>query len=247
MSTYLTTGFVLKSLPWREHDRLYHVLTADYGKMELIVAGSRKLASKLSGHLPVLAKVELMIARGRRLDRVASANLVESYFVRMPSPQHLALALCFLEIVDRLTVPYQHERECYNLLQEYLPLISKLPLTLAEFRIKARALLSDFISQMLVQGGVNVRVSACAHCKLPIQTQAWYSWLNHSLVHKPCSVETEQITKVPDEFLQKLSSPANQFTPNPNQGELLAFLVDYVEGYLGGRLQTIKVLRSMVL
>lgn len=122
-STYLTSGIVLKRRDWREYDRLVTIFTEEYGKIDAVARGVRKIVSKLAGHLEPMSYSSFMLARGRMFDVLATSIKLSSF--RIPQTDVLAFALSsyFFEAVDRLTRANQADRELFRLLVEFLHIL----------------------------------------------------------------------------------------------------------------------------
>src|SRR5690606_7475011 len=99
--TYLTSGIVLRRRDYKEFDRLYTLYTEDYGKIEAIARGSRKITSKLAGHLEPMSYSSFMLATGRAFDVLATSVRISSF--KFPHNDLLAFALAnyFFEAVDK--------------------------------------------------------------------------------------------------------------------------------------------------
>lgn len=75
---YRTEALVLREIDYGEADRILTLLTPA-GKVSAIAHGVRRATSRKSGHLGLLARSQLMMARGRNLDVVTQAEAVERY------------------------------------------------------------------------------------------------------------------------------------------------------------------------
>ncbi|MEB3209801.1 MAG: recombination protein O N-terminal domain-containing protein, partial [Leptolyngbyaceae bacterium] len=71
--TYKATGINLKSVPMGESDRLLTILTREYGLIRAIAPGARKPKSSLRGRSNLFVINDLLIARGRSLDKMIQA------------------------------------------------------------------------------------------------------------------------------------------------------------------------------
>ena len=49
--TYTTEGIILKRKDYQENDRLFTIYSKDYGKIDLIAKGTKKISSKLNSYL----------------------------------------------------------------------------------------------------------------------------------------------------------------------------------------------------
>src|SRR3712207_7910369 len=61
----VTEAVVLRSMRYGEADRILHVYTQDSGRLSAIAKGVRKTKSRFGGRLEPLARVELVLHRGR--------------------------------------------------------------------------------------------------------------------------------------------------------------------------------------
>jgi DNA repair protein RecO len=248
MSTYVTTGFVLNSKAWREGDRLYTIFTEREGKIELIAAGARKAVSKLSSHLQPFGEVELMVARGKQLDRLASANLKQLY-LRPPYELNTAvLGTALLEVVDVLTRVGEPEPRLHQLLRQYLTELSSLPTSEENWRLEARWLLAKYLIEVLKLVGLSVSLTRCEHCRGELVDPVDFSWVNHSFAHHTCIFPGDKRVAIPSSALTWLQQAAGLGIAQTDAlpSAVLAFLTDYVVGQAGQELYTLKVLRSIL-
>lgn len=86
-STYNLNGIILSRLTYKESDSKIAVYTLEKGKINLIVRGTTKLNSKLSGHIEPFSLCSIMGVRGKNLDYAgavlcdnAYAEIKKNYF-----------------------------------------------------------------------------------------------------------------------------------------------------------------------
>lgn len=77
--TYKATGINLKSIPLGEADKILTILTREHGLIRAVAPGSRKPKAKLGGRSELFVVNELLLNRGRSLDRLSQAESLESY------------------------------------------------------------------------------------------------------------------------------------------------------------------------
>jgi DNA repair protein RecO (recombination protein O) len=77
--TYKATGINLKSIPLGEADKILTILTREHGLIRAVASGSRKSKSKLGGRSELFVVNELLLSKGRSLDRLSQAESIESY------------------------------------------------------------------------------------------------------------------------------------------------------------------------
>jgi len=77
--TYRCEALTLRKASIGEADLVASVFTADRGKVRAVGKGARRSASKLVGHLEPLTLSRLSIARGRELDIVTQAEVLDGF------------------------------------------------------------------------------------------------------------------------------------------------------------------------
>lgn len=90
---YTTKGIVLSQRPVREADRIYSILTRDFGLVRARALGVRKESSKLRGSLEPVSLSSVSLVRGKEHWRTTSAELIR----KIPSSLEIARPLVLLE------------------------------------------------------------------------------------------------------------------------------------------------------
>jgi DNA repair protein RecO (recombination protein O) len=126
--TYKATGINLKSIPLGEADRLLTILTREFGLIQAVAMGSRKTNSKLSGRSSLFVVNELLIAKGKALDKITQAETLESYpglakeLQKLTAGQYLA-ELCLCQALSE-----QPQDHLFVVLNQHLKQIEQAPL-----------------------------------------------------------------------------------------------------------------------
>ena len=74
-----TTAIILNRSDYRESDSLVIVYTRDYGKLTLRARGTKKIQSKLAGHIEPISLANILIIKGKGFDYVGSALTLNAY------------------------------------------------------------------------------------------------------------------------------------------------------------------------
>ncbi|MFH1867004.1 MAG: DNA repair protein RecO [Patescibacteria group bacterium] len=249
MSTYTTTGIVLRARSHRQNDRLYTIFTERRGKMDLVATSSRKILSKLSPHLAMFSEVKLHVASGKKNDRLAGAELKRLYLKPPYNLNTAILGTAFLEITDVLTSVGAPEPDLLKSLKYYLSQLKELPSEPEEWRQRARTSLGRFIYKILKVTGLAIQVTRCQKCQGELAPPVVFSFREHGFFHKNCVTEEATIFLLTEESLSYLHTLATRQEPPRERSlpaELLGFLVDYVQGQAGRSLYTLKLLRSIL-
>jgi DNA repair protein RecO (recombination protein O) len=156
--TYKATGINLKSQPFGESDRLVTILTKEYGLLTAIAPGARKHNSSLGGRSGMFVVNEILIAKGRSLDKITQANTVKSYPGLASDLGKLVASQYLAEIVLCQALSDNPQDELYELLNLYLTRLEAVSSTDASTVL---ALLSHAIFQFLALSGLAPQVEAC--------------------------------------------------------------------------------------
>lgn len=125
-----TSAILLRRINWGEASQLFTFYTRRLGKVEAVGRGTKKIQSKLNGHLQFFATIDLLVARGRNFDQLAGAILEERFFPVPTQLQQVLLGSLMLELVDQLTKPHQPDQSLFALLRRSLAAVgSAAPLT----------------------------------------------------------------------------------------------------------------------
>jgi DNA repair protein RecO (recombination protein O) len=160
--TYKATGINLKSTPLGEADRLLTILTEEHGLLRAVAPGSRKHKSSLGGRSSLFVVNQLLLVKGRSLDKVIQAESLESYpglsqdLRKLTAGQYLAeLALC-------QALSDQPQVELFAIIRQYLEWLEHLPLSLT------LPCLTHATFRFLQIAGVAPRVETCCITQQPI-------------------------------------------------------------------------------
>ena len=125
MALYQTKGIILKITPWGEVSQLFSIYTQALGKVVAIGQGTKKITSKLNGHLQPLGIVDLLIASGKNFDKLAGAVLIKNFSNLKKNFRNIILANFSLELLDQLTEQKQPDDRIFDLLERYLTWLDK--------------------------------------------------------------------------------------------------------------------------
>lgn len=156
--TYKTVGINLKSMPLGESDRLLTILTREFGLIKAVAPGARKHHSKLGGRSGLFVVNELLLAKGRSLDKITQAETIESYPGLSQDLGKLAASQYLAEMVLAQALSEQPQEELFCLLSEHLSRIENLPTQSAHLVL---AHLSHAVFHLLVLAGITPQVQAC--------------------------------------------------------------------------------------
>ena len=117
---YKAIGIILKGSSIKENDRLITVLTPKYGLIRAVAPGAKKHKSSLRGRTQLFVVNELLIIKGKSLDKVIQADTLYTYPGLSKDIGKLAAAQYLAELCLFLAVDEQPQPELYELLNEHL-------------------------------------------------------------------------------------------------------------------------------
>ena len=100
---FRTQAIILSRRDFGESDRLLTLYTPLRGKLRAIAKGARKPSAKISGHVELFARSDCLIHRGRNLDILTQAELVDAYLGLREDLGRGAYANYVAELLDRFT------------------------------------------------------------------------------------------------------------------------------------------------
>lgn len=122
---YKATGIILKGSSLKENDRLVTVLTSEYGLIRAVAPGAKKYKSQLRGRTELFVINDLIIIKGRSLDKIIQADTLYTYPGLSRDIGKLATAQYLAELSLALAVDEQPQPELYELLNEHLGRIER--------------------------------------------------------------------------------------------------------------------------
>ncbi len=161
--TYKATGINLKSMPLGEADRLVTILTREFGLLRVVAPGARKQNSKLAGRSGLFVINELLLAKGRSLDKITQAETLESYPGLSKDLSKLAASQYLAELVLCHALSEQPQEELYELFNEHLRRLERLPRTRGGQSETSSVLahLSQGVFHLLALAGIAPQVRVC--------------------------------------------------------------------------------------
>jgi DNA repair protein RecO (recombination protein O) len=164
--TYKATGINLKAIPIGENDRLVTILTYERGLIQAIIPGARKSNSGMGGRSALFMVNDLLIAKGRSIDKVTQAQTTISYGRLIGDLAKLAASQYLAEIVLAQALRDRPQSELYQLLLLHLGRINALE---QGDNTASIAHLCQGIFHLLALDGIAPQVYDCCITKQPIE------------------------------------------------------------------------------
>lgn len=208
--TYKATGINLKSMAFGESDRLITVLTREYGLIRAIAPGSRKHQSSLRGRSGLFVINDLLIAKGRNLDKIIQAEGLESFTGLSHDLQKLTASQYIAELALYQALSDQPQEELFLLLRNSLSRLEQLPTA------QTLPYLTHATFQLLKLAGVAPEVQACCVTQMLLEPDwsdpAWRIGFSITAGGTVTLAELDRLTAMPPTFAPRVAESGSAYT-----------------------------------
>ncbi len=171
MSLYRDEAVVLRSIRLGEADRIVTLVTPRHGKVRAVAKGVRRTKSRFGGRLEPLSHVSVLCWKGRELDIVTQAEVLDHFRAVREDLERLSAASAMLEVVDQVAQEGQPGPQLYKMLVGALRTLSTLtsggdrrPASPARLAPPPALIVPAFFWKLLVLDGSAPVLDACARC-----------------------------------------------------------------------------------
>jgi len=113
-----TLGFIFKKEDRGEADQVFKIFTKDFGKIEVLGKGIRKISSKLRSQIDIFYLSEIEFVQGRLYKRLTDALLIERFENLRKSLKRFSIAYQICEVLDGLIKGEEKEERIWDLILE---------------------------------------------------------------------------------------------------------------------------------
>lgn len=163
--TYPARGIVLRKTKLGESDLVVTLLAEDGSQLRAVAKGARKPSSSFSARLELYSVVDLLLARGRSLDIVKEARLVESNERLRRDMEHAACAAPMAELLDRVTQMELENPRLFALTRAALASLGRVD------ALRAPTVCAAHLLKALAFAGLRPSLDVCAGCGRPVAAQ----------------------------------------------------------------------------
>jgi DNA repair protein RecO (recombination protein O) len=158
MSLYKTKGIVIKTHKLGEADRIVTIITGTHGKIRAVAKGVRKTKSKFGSRLEPFTHVDLLLHKGRNLDIVTQAEIIDSFAAIREDFDRLHYGSAMLDLAEKVSSEGERDMLLYNLLLRSLEVLSGTKKNL-------RLLLIAFDAKLMAISGYMPKMEHCVVCE----------------------------------------------------------------------------------
>jgi len=126
---YRTLGLIFKKEERGEFDQLLSVFSKDFGKLEILGKGIKKISSKLRAGMEIFYLSEIEFIQGKRYKTLTDALKIEKFENLRKDLKRLAVAYKISEDLDNLVGGEEPDEKIWQLLVEVFQKLNTLHLT----------------------------------------------------------------------------------------------------------------------
>jgi DNA repair protein RecO (recombination protein O) len=157
---YRTEALVIGRLDLGEVDRILTLYSPQHGKFRVVAKGVRRPKSRLAPHLELFCQTRVMLAKGRELDIVTSAEMIDGHWALRTDVDAFGHASYLVELLNQLTEDRQENAAAYDLLMRSLRLLAE--------GISPYSVTRHYELALLTILGFRPRFFECARCESEI-------------------------------------------------------------------------------
>ena len=182
-------GLILKSVDYKEADKLLTILTLEKGKILVRARGVKKSNSKLKAFCQSFCFADIELIDGKAGFVLSGINSIDSFFEITKDLDKFAFGFAVLEILDKICV----ENETYSsLFVEALKCIKTINYT----KLDPRLVLCKFIIGTLNLEGFSLNLNTCSRCRTPLMSNLYFDLSSGEILCNACrtfdSIEIEK-------------------------------------------------------
>jgi DNA repair protein RecO (recombination protein O) len=125
---YRTQGFIFKKEDRGEADQLFTIYTKDFGRLEILGKGIRKISSKLRSRIDIFYLSEIEFIQGKTYKTLIDAIPLKKFENLRKILKRLAVAYRMAEVLDNLIRGQEADEKIWQLINETLEKLNSLKL-----------------------------------------------------------------------------------------------------------------------
>ena len=216
------------------------------GKIKAIAKGSRKILSKMAGHLEPYNLVNLGLAEGKTFYIVTSANLLENFSKIAVDNKKIARAYYVGEILDRFFRDDESHPYLFDLFADYLRILNDENDELID---------SICVAKILAHLGFSPELSSCVHCQQKLTPdQNFWDGIEGGVICASCQNKFSHGKEIDNDIIKILrlifapdfSISSKIAISDKQKKQTENILEDFVENILERELKSKKFMKEVV-
>ncbi len=110
-----TEAIILRTVDLGEVDRFLTIYTKEFGKIQVVARGVKKIESKLRYHLEPFSYNHLILIQGKNFRIVKDAVLINQFLPMREDLERIKIVYKIIDLVDELIVGEERDEDIWNL------------------------------------------------------------------------------------------------------------------------------------
>jgi len=210
-------AIVLNRSDYRESDSLITCYTRNFGKLTLVARGTKKIKSKLAGHLEPISLVDILVIKGKRFDYVGSALMADAYLGIKDNLNKIYYAGRGIGWFNKLVKDGEKDERLFFLLGRWLEVLNNYPSD--DFTKESGELFFIFFAlKLMAELGYQPEMYNCLNCHGKIKPgKNYFNLKNGGIICENCLAK---------ERLEQEISSNELLTISDNCIKLMRFIID---------------------
>ncbi len=150
-------AIVLSRRDFKEYDQIISVYTKEWGKLEVLARGIKKITSKNTAQVEPFSVVDIVVAKGKELDVLTTVQGIEYFsFIRKDFSKSM-MAGYVVGVLDRILQVGEKDERLFLLLLEWLEFVGRVKNVLP-------VLIDGFIVSLFGCFGFCPNLDSCSIC-----------------------------------------------------------------------------------
>lgn len=190
--TYRCNALVLKKTKLGESDLILTCLKDDGSQLRAVAKGARKPTNPFATRLDLFCIDEVLLAKGRNLDVVSEARLIDAHMQLRMEVDRSAAALPVLECLERTSQEDLEVPRAFDMAQAVLQHLSNTQ------PAHAPAFTAAFLLKLFTMLGLQPNLRTCVSCGSAVDTShadcdVDFSYLDGGLLCRQCAPQHESV------------------------------------------------------
>ena len=169
-NSFVTDAINLKSYNLSEADKIIVMYSKEKGLIRGVAKGVKKPKSKLGARMDLLVANTLMLHKGRNLDTICQAEVVNSFYKTRQDIDKICYSTYVTEVVHNFGIEEDPCSEIiYNLLYQTLNTISS-----AETKVDILLAVIKFQLKMMIESGFSIELEQCLCCHHELKEETMF-------------------------------------------------------------------------
>ncbi|MGL5149621.1 MAG: DNA repair protein RecO [Clostridium sp.] len=179
MSLVNTSGVILKTLDYKENDKLVWIFTEKYGKISAIGRGAKKGKNKLFSITLPLCYCDFQLFKGKNLYNLQEGKIINSFQGLLNNLHKLTYSSYLCELIDIAIVDGEKNDEIYK---DFITTLYLLNTDALDYEL----LIRSFELKLLKGTGYGITLDKCIQCGKKIGVSNFISLSHYGGVCEEC-------------------------------------------------------------